>query len=679
MIWILLFICFCNITNGYGDQKSSVLAKDKSKSGNSIARRILEEIKFRNVSKQKADILSKSRDFVTSATEKHESDTFSYISTTNDPLTVKETFENKYETERVNRNRNDQKPTEQATTIIPAAISVIPVSLMANQNVFSSTIRAKTENSMNNINNTEDITRTEKNPVEVATILNKFIESDEIQTTNSLREGIPITENDVNVTVIPLQVNNMDTQNITKQILRSKNNKETQNLSYLIAKLSHLQKVKSESNIIEEKNITKVLASNRNHSYLNSKKTDYSFESDNGTISGLINRSVKSIILNFSNNTIMLTFIKSLNIGLDKTNGFKGLGKLGAHNIGNEKPKQETTNAQECKNIINNIRSYVATENPIYDGYVSQSKNNYYRQLDKSKRMKDDVTPISVDYYFGRNENENEFDSDEVVDPGEEESVAILKNDYVAVNFDKDADAFGRSRNEVMLSVLRDMIKMDSKALVEYPWLKSVLEVRSGILKIIDLINSYVYNHKIHRLDLELLKYLLYLHKSSSLKLQISESSPYSRPQLSMNPIDRQVPILKNLFKNIKKDGSKSGSGNEEDQQLTIMFDLQDLMNEVLLLLESFHRKIQDLAQYDSKPTQLYHKLKDDLEYAEDQQLRVVLLHISLAKLFDYIDSSAHRVREGFYNYVQQHPDKVKRDQETAMTILNVLDELHWK
>ncbi|CAG9573578.1 unnamed protein product [Danaus chrysippus] len=287
----------------------------------------------------------------------------------------------------------------------------------------------------------------------------------------------------------------------------------------------------------------------------------------------------------------------------------------------------------------------------------------------KSKNHEDS---ISLDYYFGFNSKPDP------VQVGRSERLKIVES---SKNNDKN-----NVHDEIysILEVLKDSIRFKNEALSKYNWLETTVDILTGIERLFELTNELQFGNDMYPKDLELLKYTLYLYKTSvdifnkqnNIEEKYSEEGEVKRKRglLPRNKYKKKITQPIKLWKDVAK-----FIRNKTSEPLKLLYDFEDFLQKILFYLHDFHDAIKHVAIITKYNKQMWlEDLKDIyLDEANDKQLLKVLLHLSVSRLLSYVDENAvYGVENNYRDYIKKYNSYVKRSKEEFLFVLHILNEL---
>ncbi|CAK1593581.1 unnamed protein product [Parnassius mnemosyne] len=241
------------------------------------------------------------------------------------------------------------------------------------------------------------------------------------------------------------------------------------------------------------------------------------------------------------------------------------------------------------------------------------------------------------------------------------------------------------------LNVLKDMIEHDNKGLLVYDWLSSTVDIQSAIRKLFDLTNNLQKRRDVHYSDVELIKYIMYLFKSSNTRHEEDKREliykTRSGNHLEKHTVKRKTPLPKNYHK-------KCGEKIEKPLQLwikqyktkrtplvenNVLLEFEDFLTDLQESLYELHEAIKQIATVTKFNKQAWFndlKVLHLLPVSRSKTLGL-LLHLVTTKLFRLIEESAKSgLEENFVSYVQNHQAEVENTKAELIFVLRLLKEI---
>ncbi|CAK1548801.1 unnamed protein product [Leptosia nina] len=347
----------------------------------------------------------------------------------------------------------------------------------------------------------------------------------------------------------------------------------------------------------------------------------------------------------------------------------------------------------------------------------SKQRFGYIPSIDEKRRNKDklrhrvyeldevvdgnkDKDDIAIDYYFGR-QNSQEVDLGKNIKYfnnfqylGSITPIPIERGHKDKSEF-KDGKDFENHKEEkkevvngleVTITVLRDFIRMDNEALVNYDWLATAVDIRSAIEKLNDLTLQLKIGEHVHPSDFELLKYIVYLYKSSQFNLNSTLNIELLQSTLSELRKNRKKSMVPKIIK--KQKGFRSAIKMWKDfatylrslvnNKRETLEQFKSFLAEVDYQLNDLHEAIKHIAMTTTYNSQSHTDFKDVyLKKADRRKLLQVLLHLSLSRLLGLIeDSSKNGLEDNFSNYLRKNRREVQKAKTEFRFVLRLLQEL---
>ncbi|CAH2237881.1 jg4893 [Pararge aegeria aegeria] len=358
---------------------------------------------------------------------------------------------------------------------------------------------------------------------------------------------------------------------------------------------------------------------------------------------------------------------------------------------------------------------------PQATDYIGRKANQYYHIGSTS------ITPkhnnIAIDYYFGRaDSNENvKTNQDFRWNKPQLNIVPLTPNPLSFENkpeklhlemgsSEAKLSSATESRSQEigelpfeklfdsMLYVLKDKIKDESDSLLHYNWLKTTVDIQAAIRKLMDLIDQIKNGELVHPKDIELIKYTIYLFKSSQIALNKETKSTVlnkTNKQINAPRAKKRVMKFPKIIKERKfnepikrwkeyaalllRDDKKSDFNSLSERKLILFNDFEDFLESLLININDLHDAIQHISVItEYKNQNWFQDLKVIyLANGSEKSLAQTILHLSLSRFLDLIEESATLgVEDDFRSFVKKNRDFVKRSTEECGFLLNVLEEM---
>ncbi|XP_075988026.1 uncharacterized protein LOC142984356 [Anticarsia gemmatalis] len=231
------------------------------------------------------------------------------------------------------------------------------------------------------------------------------------------------------------------------------------------------------------------------------------------------------------------------------------------------------------------------------------------------------------------------------------------------------------------MSILKDLLKEDSVALKRYDWLATTVEIQSSILKIQELIRRKRDNMPIHPSDVQILKYIVFLHnfatqftEANSLKNKLRKKYLLPRNKNRKNSsrilkekglLHRPWLYLRTLLPNLNDKATLER--------------VEGFINDVEDRLFDLHRALSSLTAVTTyKHQNWYANLKDlyITENPETKVLRELLLHMSVVRLIELIENSCKKGLEyDFIDYMKRNKKEAKSTLEEMIFVLKLVND----
>ncbi|XP_049882464.1 myb-like protein X [Pectinophora gossypiella] len=221
---------------------------------------------------------------------------------------------------------------------------------------------------------------------------------------------------------------------------------------------------------------------------------------------------------------------------------------------------------------------------------------------------------------------------------------------------------------ETQVSVLTDMLNADNRALENYDWLGTTVDIRGALRKLVEMGQSVKNDGYIHPRDLQLLKYVLFLFESVKDSIRTEEEFFRSADAKGLRPKGRrnQGRISERPWL------SRSGMKQKLDAFVTfwegIDYALSDLHDAI--------KHISIITKYRSQ--HWYKNLKElYLSRPKRKQVLEVLLHLAATRFVGLVEDSALNGAENNYvKYSMKHVTQVDRTRDELVFIVALLNEL---
>ncbi|CAB3223090.1 unnamed protein product [Arctia plantaginis] len=231
----------------------------------------------------------------------------------------------------------------------------------------------------------------------------------------------------------------------------------------------------------------------------------------------------------------------------------------------------------------------------------------------------------------------------------------------------------------IYMKVLKDLIKKDSKALKQYDWLATTVQIQSALDKLSLLIERKRNSEPIHPADVQILKYAVFIHNFSLELRGANEIKSNLRNKGKLLPRGK-----------VKKDKKITEKGLINRDWLFVRTLLPDLtaddglnnLHKFLLDVEDalfdLHEAITNIAKVTRfKQQNWFDNIKELYLTTDEKHLREILLHLSFARLIDLIEKGCENgLEKDFILYMKTHKKESKRTLEEILFVLNILDQI---
>ncbi|XP_061381211.1 uncharacterized protein LOC116776363 [Danaus plexippus] len=303
---------------------------------------------------------------------------------------------------------------------------------------------------------------------------------------------------------------------------------------------------------------------------------------------------------------------------------------------------------------------------------VGRKKAKSVDSMGAKKIIKNDADSISLDYYFGFNSKPDD--------------VNVGRSDRSKTVESSKSNDKNNVHDEIysILEVLKDSIRFKNEALLNYDWLETTVDILTGVERLFELTNELQFGNDMYPKDLELLKYTLYLYKTSvdAFNRQKDIDDKYSED----GEVKRKRGLLpKNKYKNKIKQPLKLWKDvakfirNKTSEPLKLLYDFEDFLQKILYYLHDFHDAIKHVAIITKYKEQMWFEdlKKIYLDDASDKNLLKVLLHLGVSRLLNNIDENAsYGVENNYREYIKKYYNYVEISKEGFLFVLNILNEL---
>ncbi|XP_035455019.2 uncharacterized protein LOC118279492 [Spodoptera frugiperda] len=226
----------------------------------------------------------------------------------------------------------------------------------------------------------------------------------------------------------------------------------------------------------------------------------------------------------------------------------------------------------------------------------------------------------------------------------------------------------------VYLQVLKDMINTDSNALKQYDWLGSTVDIQSALQKMFDLTGLVTARRKVHPADMELLKYVLFLHKLATEIIQANDFGAQLKKNLVLNRNNKSVLKDKGLINKVWLYLRKKVPDVHE---IGAMRKLNKFLMSIEDGLFELHDAVKNVAKITKYKNQhWYDNLKDLYINTEDKNLLELLLHMTVLRVFVLIEEGTkHGLEDNYILYMKKNKKEAKRTLDEIIFVMQILDE----
>ncbi|XP_052743010.1 uncharacterized protein LOC128198974 [Bicyclus anynana] len=337
-------------------------------------------------------------------------------------------------------------------------------------------------------------------------------------------------------------------------------------------------------------------------------------------------------------------------------------------------------------NKSKNIANHIAID--YYFGRAdSNEENKIYRKISRKRKYKygnsnfTPLTPKPLDIKIIKSEMPRK----------ERVKINSLELEF-NLDSQKTRDPFEKMFESLLL-VLKDSIKHENDKLLKYDWLKTTVNIQAAIRKLMDLTEQLKRGEFIHPKDVELLKYIIYLFKSSKIILK-KESEIRDLNKIENYDPERATKIVvkfpkKRIIKQpirlwmeyaalLLRGERKMNFGSHEDEKLSLLDDFEDFLQALLFNLNDLHDAVKHISLKTDYKNQNW--LKDlkaiFFEKGNRKRLGKLILHLGLSRFLDSVENSSSHVERDFRSFVNTNRESVVKSREECLFVLNVLEEL---
>ncbi|CAF4832739.1 unnamed protein product [Pieris macdunnoughi] len=386
-----------------------------------------------------------------------------------------------------------------------------------------------------------------------------------------------------------------------------------------------------------------------------------------------------------------------------RNNNYMRQGKFNGENLPDTNESDHPYTNYHKSNTINYIDAvrkllfakqmfgYVPTVNETRQRHPKTLRDNIHDifNIDNGK----DKDEISIDYYFGRQNSHEEIDKFNnqlyMYHQIHPMTPIPVKRNKFKIKSKTNADIGGKEIDLVQstYTVIKDFIKMNNDALVNYDWLRTAVDVQTALEKLYDLTEGLKASENLHTYDLELLKYVVYLYKSSDLAL--NDTISLTSLQTTLNELRKNIKAKSLVPKiNKKKKGFKSAVKMWREfatflrslmqSKKEFLNNFQSILVEVQFFLNDFHDAIKHVALITTYKSQNWYTDLKNLyfRHADRRKILTILLHLSASKLFDLIEDTKDILEDSFLSFVKNNKEEVDKARNEFVYILKLLSEL---
>ncbi|KAJ8707268.1 hypothetical protein PYW08_011402 [Mythimna loreyi] len=243
--------------------------------------------------------------------------------------------------------------------------------------------------------------------------------------------------------------------------------------------------------------------------------------------------------------------------------------------------------------------------------------------------------------------------------------VNVRRNDVVEVS--------------VYLQVLSDMVTLDNKALVQYDWLGTTVDIQASLQKLFELTSLVVNEDEVHPADMEILKYVLFLHKLASEIIEANDfgtqlrnklATPRSKKKQKKARLQEENELINKVWLYLRKEVPEIDEQGALKQLNAFLMDVEDSLYDL-------HDAIKNIAKITKYKSQhWYQNLKDLYIDTDEKRLLELLLHMSSLRLFSLIEQSAKEgLEDDYIQYMKQNRKHCKQTLAEMMFVMELLGE----
>ncbi|KAJ8704436.1 hypothetical protein PYW07_011624 [Mythimna separata] len=241
--------------------------------------------------------------------------------------------------------------------------------------------------------------------------------------------------------------------------------------------------------------------------------------------------------------------------------------------------------------------------------------------------------------------------------------VNVRRNDVVKVS--------------VYLQVLNDMVTLDNKALVQYDWLGTTVDIQASLQKLFELTSLVVNEEMVHPADMEILKYVLFLHKLASEIIEANDYGAQLRTKLALpknrkyqKALQKEKSLINKVWLYLRHEVPEVDEDGALNQLNTFLMNVEDSLYDL-------HDAIKNIAKITKYKNQhWYQNLKDLYIDTDEKHLLELLLHMSALRLFSLIEESAKNgLEDDYIEYMKQNRKHCKQTLAEMMFVMELLEK----
>ncbi|CAD0206724.1 unnamed protein product [Chrysodeixis includens] len=230
------------------------------------------------------------------------------------------------------------------------------------------------------------------------------------------------------------------------------------------------------------------------------------------------------------------------------------------------------------------------------------------------------------------------------------------------------------------LTVLKDMVDADNMALKQYDWLGTTVDIQASFQKLFELVSAAINGDRIHPADLEILKYVIFLHKLATEIVEANDLGKqlrYSYLALPKNKrekkkIIKQKGLVNRVWLYLRRKVPEIDEAEEVKSFNVFLMDMEDD-------LYNLHDAIKNVAKITKYKNQhWYQNLKELYLSNDDKHLLELLLHMCVSRLFGLVEESAKNGMEDDYiAYMKSNKPEAKKTLEELLFVMQIMDEIN--